>query len=339
MHTQLMLIMVARHVKKGILLLINLFHLRQYMVMRIKLQLLWEASFQLKKAAYQKQKSPGSSTTPDKRGCLEPPNKTNKTKLDKVNEVPNALPTYESHYCRKESSNKYIPPHLTISELHKKYCEVKDKPVSYTIFSKLFSGAYIAIKNPKKDTCRTRDELKMNSLYAAKLAYQVKIAYKNLSKTDNSMTVLAFDLQQCLPTTSLQTSVAFYERQLGTFNLTAHDMKDDQATCFLWHKLMARRGAIEIASCVRRAILNLPEEIKHVVLYSDSCPGQNKNTPFLAMCLYVVQEKKIDMLDHKLMAPGHSRKECDSDHDWAQMIRMAGNKKPFNVTELTQENV
>ncbi|KAJ8888929.1 hypothetical protein PR048_008423 [Dryococelus australis] len=115
---------------------------------------------------------------------------------------------------------------------------------------------------------------------------------------------------------------------------------------YLRYESMARRGANEIALCVCRAILDLPEEIKHVVLYSDSCPGQNKNTPFLATCLYVLQEKKIEMLDHKFMVPGHSRMECEvtmltqisHPHDWAQLIRMAGKKKTFNVIELTQED-
>ncbi|KAJ8882426.1 hypothetical protein PR048_014234 [Dryococelus australis] len=70
---------------------------------------------------------------------------------------------------------------------------------------------------------------------------------------------------------------------------------------------------------------------------------------------YCRKEKNIDMLDHKFMVPDHSRMECDSDHvvvekakkysmqisdprDWAQLIRMAGKKKPFNVIELTQED-
>ncbi|KAJ8894847.1 hypothetical protein PR048_000154 [Dryococelus australis] len=137
----------------------------------------------------QKQKSPRSSTTPDKRGRHEPPNKTDKAKLDKSK----------------------------ISQLAKQY------------FLKLFSEANIAIKNPKKDTYRTCNELKMKLMYAgndepislkqqqnmhhnvAELVYQVKIADKNLSKTENSMTVLKFDLQQCLPTPSLQTSVVFYK--------------------------------------------------------------------------------------------------------------------------------
>ncbi|KAJ8890855.1 hypothetical protein PR048_010364 [Dryococelus australis] len=88
-------------------------------------------------------------------------------------------------------------------------------------------------------------------------------------------------------------------------------------------------------------ILNPPEEIKHVVLYSDSCPGQNKITPFLDMCLYVLQEKKIDMIDHKLMVPGHTKKHSkiiSHPHDWAQLIRITGKKKPFNVIELAQED-
>ncbi|KAJ8885683.1 hypothetical protein PR048_011881 [Dryococelus australis] len=224
----------------------------------------------------QKQKSPGTSTTPDKRGRHEPPNKTNKAKLDKVNEFLNALPTYERHYCRKESSKKYLPPHLTISELHKKYCEVEDKRVSYTIFSKLFSEANIAIKNPKENTCRICDELKMNLIYAG---------------NDEQMSLKQ---QQ-----DMRHSVAELDYQLHVFCGTNR-----------WQE----EGRIAIASCVCRAILNLPEKIKDIVMYSDSCPGQNKNTPVLAMCLYVVQEKKIDMLDHKFMVPGHSRMECDSDH-------------------------
>ncbi|KAJ8884004.1 hypothetical protein PR048_015861 [Dryococelus australis] len=195
----------------------------------------------------------GSSTTPDTRGCHEPPNTTNKAKLDKVNEFLNALPMYKSYYYRKESSKKCLPPHLTISELHKKYCEIEDKPVSYTIFWKLFSEANIAIKNPKKDICRTCDELKMILMYAG---------------------------------------------------------NDEQIS------------------------LKQQQDMHHNV----------------AELTY--QEKKIDMLDNKFMVPGHSRMECDSDyavtekvmkysmqishpHDWAQLIRMAGKKKPFNVIELT----
>ncbi|KAJ8897315.1 hypothetical protein PR048_002661 [Dryococelus australis] len=96
-------------------------------------------------------------------------------------------------------------------------------------------------------------------------------------------------------------------------------MKDDQATCFLWYKSVARRGTNEIASCVCRAILNLPEEIKHVILYSHSrmeCDGDHA---------VIEKAKKSSM-------------QISHPHDWAQLIRMAGKKKPFNVIELAQED-
>ncbi|KAJ8885288.1 hypothetical protein PR048_011485 [Dryococelus australis] len=90
---------------------------------------------------------------------------------------------------------------------------------------------------------------------------------------------------------------------------------------------MARRGANEIASCVCRAILNLPEEIKHIVLYSDSCLGQNKNTPCLAIDHAVIEKAKKKYST-----------QINNPHDCVQLIRMVGKKKPFNVIEESNED-
>lgn len=91
-------------------------------------------------------------------------------------------------------------------------------------------------------------------------------------------------------------------------------------------------------------------------MYSDCCPGQNKNSIIMAMSLFFFldQQETIEIIDHKFMVPGHSRMECDSDHakiekarkryplsinhpyDWMQLIRFAGKNK-FLVEEMGQE--
>lgn len=322
----------------------------------------------------QKQQSPTNYSTPDKRGMLPPPNKITDEQLNAVQEHLASLPAYESHYCRKETSKKYLPPYFTVTKTYNMYCETTEKPISYTKYLELFKKSNIAIKSPKKDTCQACDKYNMQLTYVndeerteilkqqedhhneAEIAYETKKRDKQRAKTEDNFTVLAFDLQQCLPTPSIETSVVFYKRQLWTFNLTVHNMKSDKATCFVWYESVAKRGANEIGSCVFKAVENLPQNIKHVILYSDTCPGQNKNSLFLAMCVSVVKNTHVEIVDHKFMVPGHSRMECDSDHaqiekfkkrhdtpishshDWAQMIRLVNKKNPFSVIELDQND-
>jgi len=60
----------------------------------------------------QKLSSPISKTSPDKRGKASPPNKITPDDITLVKQHLNSLPTYESHYCRKETTKKYLPPYF-----------------------------------------------------------------------------------------------------------------------------------------------------------------------------------------------------------------------------------
>uniref|UniRef100_A0A6P7HC18 Uncharacterized protein LOC114348922 n=1 Tax=Diabrotica virgifera virgifera TaxID=50390 RepID=A0A6P7HC18_DIAVI len=129
-----------------------------------------------------------------------------------------------------------------------------------------FRSLGIKIKKTNKDTCATcdkfamviknsseqdkqrlRDELKVHQT-EAEAAYEAKRRDKEKSATDPCTLVYTFDLQQCLPTPDIKTSVAFYKRQLLTFNFTMRRCDDKQCFCYIWHQVIAGRGANQIAS-------------------------------------------------------------------------------------------
>ncbi|XP_022180865.1 uncharacterized protein LOC111041027 [Myzus persicae] len=314
--------------------------------------------------------SPAQRCSPDKRGCAPPGNKRCQDSINLLINNINSLPSYKSHYCIKETSKKYLPSHFTLQRAYDE-CKISvEEPVSRTLFEKYFKAAGLKVKNPKNDTCTQCDKYKIkltdniittdqkNKIIEDKILHQNEAEQAYESKRNDIATMstnycaLSLDLQQCLPTPSLESSVAFYKRQLWTYNLTVHNCASSKATCYIWYETIAKRGANEIGSCVYNYLSNLPKNITHVTKYSDCCPGQNKNSILMAMCLFFLDQQET--IDHKFMVPGRSRMECDSDHakiekawktfpssishpyDWMQLNRFA-RKNKFLVVEMVQE--
>lgn len=310
----------------------------------------------------------------DKRGKNTPANKHSEQKIQEVINHINSFPLYESHYTRRRSTRKYLPSHLTISKMYSLYSESHENPVSDKIYRKKFHKLNLSFKKPKVDTCHTCDLFKMklniatdeitklalekerdSHLLAADMAYKEKQCDKNIAMTNNKIKCLTFDLQQCLPTPALQSSVAFYKRQLWTFNLTIHDNATGMSTHHMWHEGISGRGANQIASCLFAYLREQPEEISEVILYSDTCGGQNKNTHVAAMFTYLLTIKpSMKLIYHKFMIPGHTHMEVDLDHaiiekkkkkteiqiyhphDWMQLVRSSSKK--FTVKEMRQND-
>jgi len=101
-------------------------------------------------------------------------------------------------------------------------------------------------------------------------------------------------------------------------------------------------------------IQSLSQSVRHLVMFSDTCGGQNRNKNFSAMCLRAVKEYSIECIDHLFMESGHSQMEVDSVHstienacrnqdvyaptDYYKIISMARRGQPYRVHVLNTEN-
>lgn len=96
----------------------------------------------------------------DRRGKQPPKNKYTDYDIKKVTKYIFKIPLYQSHYSRRDTNKKYLPPHYTISN-NQYLNESNHIDISRTKFEEIFHSLNIGIKRPSKDTCGKCDKLKM----------------------------------------------------------------------------------------------------------------------------------------------------------------------------------
>lgn len=141
-------------------------------------------------------------------------------------------------------------------------------------------------------------------------SFELLKAVRENAKTCDNVACITVDLQQTMPLPRLSTSKAFYLRQLWFYNLGIHVLtKDSESTTFcVWTEDQASRGSKEVTSSL---LISLEVEVSlrnidHLVIWSDSCSGQNKN--FLMICLYqyLIHKGLFKVIDHKFPEVGHT---------------------------------
>lgn len=185
----------------------------------------------------------------DLRGNAPCKKKTSDDDLDYIRAFIGSLPQYESHYGRSWSQKKYLKPGLNINKLYQQYelkCkeEKREHIVSDPIFRRVFNSEFnLGFKEPHTDTCKTCDALdsalqdplltpeRRHELLQKQLKHhdgskKVKEEFDedvDKAKATNDTAVLTFDLQKALATPKISTNIAFYKRQLWTYNLCIFD--------------------------------------------------------------------------------------------------------------------
>lgn len=323
-------------------------------------------------------KSPGS----DLRGNKPNPRATPIEVTNFVKQHIESFPHHESHYTRAHNPNKkYLNENLDVTkmyDLYIKHCaDNGQQPVKISYYRHIFNSQYnLGFHAPNKDTCKRCDEYKVKKsspglsleeiqclendhelhLRKADKARKLMNDDKELSKTDESLYVCSVDMQKALPFPILTVSDAYYKRNMYSYNVGVHEFKNETAYCYVWDETRASRGSQEISSCLKKHFDTCCRGKKHIIIYSDTCGGQNRNINVaLSLMKYVESpENSVEVIEQKFLVSGHSFLPNDRDfgaievaakkkqifvpNDWYSVIASAKRRNKILVCEMTKDD-
>lgn len=333
----------------------------------------FQMSFQVIDLALIKSSSSGVYTGVDGRKGRPAPNATKPEIVCKVKEHINSFPRTEAHYCRKHSKKLYLSPELNLKELYRLYtnefCPKENirEPVKEGVYRSIFNSYEppLATFVPKKDQCSkcnqynsTDDKSSLEEEYRIHVRRKTEAmdmkSFEMNEKVENKITA-TFDLQAVLSVPFAGDAQIYYKRKLSVYNFTIFD-SNKEGFCYVWDESNGMKGSSEIGTGLILYMTNLPKDIKHVVTYSDSCGGQNRNQFIASAMMYVVNNTQIETVDLKFLESGHTYLEADAMHatierarkhkkvytteEWALVIEMSRKKpKPYSVKILKYSDI
>lgn len=285
----------------------------------------------------------------------------------------NRFPREEGHYNRLKSEKQYLSPDLNINRLYSVFKEAHPaSAITYRFYYKVFKkkNPKLCFHKPRTDTCATCDllhiqtknptnrdakiKLEMHHRKAEAAMAAMRRDHQECQQPGSDTMTLSMDLEQVLSLPTLTHGQMYYLRQLSNYNLCVHLGDNNTGYMFLWHEGISGRGGNEIASCMLKALYNMPTEKRKITVWSDNCAGQNKNKMLLFLWVYLVLKGPFDEIDHKYLVSGHSFMSCDRDFaqiekrkrlekcevpmDLVRMMVKAVNRNPFVVTVMNPED-
>ncbi len=256
-----------------------------------------------------------------------------KAMTKRVTEHINRFPRVESHYCRSSSSRQYLSCDLNVNRMHMMYQqEYPENTVSLSFYTKIFKSMNLAFHLPKKDLCglcasyhlnkesgindEDLNEEYQNHILEKDRVRQIKDEEKERSLKDPSKVTCCFDLQQVIYLPKSDWSEIFYKRRLGCYNFTIFDVASKDGFCFLSHEGTTKRGSNEIATSLYTFLEDKDRQgAQEITMFSDGCPGQNKNTIVPTRMMYFIQTSQTcQTVTLNFFEPYHGQCEGDSMH-------------------------
>lgn len=256
--------------------------------------------------------------------------------LSKIEEVRRhilSFPKYVSHYTRNQTDSKFLCSNLTLTKMYELYVEDHENPVGNSLYKSIFYSDFnLRFKKPKKDTCKNCD-LYINKIKNADTSTRqmleewhnahlekAEILEKQmnlditLAKTDPEVETLMYDMMKILLMPRLTTSICYYKRQMNLYNFGIHIGSCGKGRFNIWQENEASRGTQEVGSCLKKYINTITAPVKHLILWSDSCGGQNRSIKLVLMLIHVLQlHSSLQTISLRFRLSGHSFLPNDSD--------------------------
>ena len=110
-----------------------------------------------------------------------------------------------------------------------------------------------------------------------------------------------------------------------------------------WPEFIAGKGSSEVVSCLDNFFCSLLQEVTTLYLYSNGCPGQNKNATVMQYLFSLACLGRFKLIQHHFPVRGHSflrmTQRVYTPVQWYEVIKSAKKRNPFTVTPVTQEMV
>lgn len=292
-----------------------------------------------------------SAPPPDRRGKhTTRPHKLDAEVEQYIIEHINKFPVEESHYSRNRNPHKkYLSPLLNQKKMYQLYideCVREDLPLKFKIKQKTYSKIFVSkfnlsFGNPRSDTCSTCDAGGSNEEHKENYlaGFQALKHDRERVKHSSNMVYVTIDMQQTMPLPKVTTSKAFYLRQMWFYNFGIHTITKtiEKASFCTWTEDIANRGSAETCSSLLRYI-EVDESIKdknHLIIWSDSCAGQNKNFHMICLYQYLLLKGYFRCIDHKFPEVGHTY--LDSDRDFGRIEKVLRRNDTVYVPDKYRE--
>lgn len=183
--------------------------------------------------------------------------------------------------------------------------------------------------------------------------YNRKKHSKLQSSKQSDTLAIAMDYSKNISVPNITSNDAYYKRQLSVFLFNIHVLASGKSCFYVYDETVARKGSNEVCSLLNKFVAEVvPQTVKHLIIFCDSCGGQNKNYTILRFLYYLVHTaKRFEKVTVNYPIRGHSYLECDKNFalldqkfpaavpgDWVTALTSARKSpEPFQVTHCAQE--